>query len=263
MKDFRNSINPFFGFFEDGDGTPPVVEGQPPEAKFTQEHVNSLVAKERKEWQGKLKKTEETLAKALTAKGLTETQRLELQTQLEEVQGSMRSKEEQIEHERTEMARKHKEALDTTSAELSTWKDRYTKSSIQREILDGAIGLDAYDPEQMVGLLSNHTVLADEIDEKGKKTGNLVPRTTFEIPDKDGKVEKISGSPREIIDKMSKAPKKFGNLFKNKSTGGIGAPPNAGTGNTSDLAELVKDPEKYREARRKGNIPGLKPTGHY
>ncbi len=251
------------GFFEDPPVEPPV---EPPvddkNKTFTQDHVNSLVAKERKEWQAKLKKSEDGLTSALKAKGLTEAQRNELQTQLEDVQKSLRTKEEQTEHERTESARKHKEAVDSLTTDRETWKNRYTKASIQRAILDGAMQHDAYDPEQVVALLGPNTELAEEIDAGGKKTGNLVPKTSWDIPDKDGKIEKISGSPSEIIEKMTKHPKKWGNLFKNKSTGGLGTMPNAGSGSVSEnLSAILKDPAKYREERAKGNIPGVRATG--
>ncbi len=238
------------------EGTDTVVAstGNDKTIQFTpeqQEHINGLLKKERSET---AKKEAVKVEQALKSKNLSDKQRNELTTQLDNLRSTYLTKEQQaqeaLEREKTQA----KERETAIGGERDLWRNRYTDSTISRSIADAAIEEDAYDPIQLEALLKSNTQLVEELDEQGKPNGRLIPKTKFVDSDKEGKELILEISPHEAVKKM-RGMKRFENLFRTKAAGGLGGTSrSSGVKGVLDVETLAKDPVAYREARKKGLI---------
>lgn len=241
---------------EGGEGEGGGEGEKPPVKTFTQEDVNKIVetrlAKERDKTKEKITGLESKLKDA----NLTKDQRDAFEQQVEELQSTLRTKDEQIEHERTQAANKHKKEVETLTNDRNSWRERYTKETIKRGLLDAGIEQDAFNPEQIVDMFSGASTLVDELDDDQKPTGRLKQVIKMELPnpDKENEMEVVVLSPSEFVKRLKeKHSDRYGNLFKNKDAGGFGGNPNANKTNGKDALKTAAtrgNQSAYREARR-------------
>ena len=96
-------------------GDQKTVEGEPAPKTFTQEEVNKFLAADRRGHQEKYTKLEESYQTVLQDKNLTGENRDRLESELESLRASFRTKEQQIEHERQQSETKYQEQLKVAS----------------------------------------------------------------------------------------------------------------------------------------------------
>lgn len=248
----------FEGTDEDGKTPPADPPKNPPadppkDGTFTQDEVNSILKKEKEKYREQMQSTVSELEMLRKKANLTKEEKAQLDTKIEDLQNQLLTKEQKAQTE-LERYRKNAEKEKTTlTEELATWKARYSKSTIERSIMDAGLKHDAVDPEQLVKLLSHDTQIVEELNEDGEPTGNLVPKVTFKDTDKDGKPIELKLTPEETVKRMSEIDRYF-NLFKNKGSGGMGDLSRRNKGEPS-IADLAKsNPNEYVEKRMKGEL---------
>ena len=217
-----------------------------------QEDLNSMMAENRR----KLTKQNQDLIKQLqqireTAQ-MTQQQRDELESRIEQLQEQFMSKEELAKREAQKFQKEHQKAVESLSTERDRWQKLYASETIQRSLQDAAISGDAIQPEQIVAMLGPFTQLSEVVDPTGQPTGKYQPVVKFNDVNSDGEPVVLDLSPNDAIKRMREL-EKHGNLFKGTATGGVGAVGggSAGGGSTQKLSEIMKDPVKYREWRKK------------
>lgn len=236
----------FTGF--DGDDPDDTVQGGNKDDLLTQDQFNKALAEDRRKHQAKYQQLEETYNKLLENKNLTDQQRNELETNLEEVRSQFRTKEQQAEHERNKLVEKHSTELKTLTDERDKWRNDYTNMVISNSLLTAAGEAEAYSAEQIEAILRPQTSLREELDEQGQKTGRLVPKVKMTGKDKDGKSIELDLSVGEAVKMMKETPERYGNLFKSTATGGLGSNTTGKPGQPVDVKKLSAS--EYRKLRK-------------
>ena len=229
------------------------------EKTFTQTQVNEIVGKRQKGLQEKFVALEGTYTELLEQTNLSDNARTKLQQDLENVQAQMRTKEQQIEHERKQAETRFQTELGGATEERDFYKDLFESSTSQREITDAALKLEGYSGEDFINWLGPHSKVVDEVDAEGVMTGRKVTQVDWQITDqKTGKITQIQRRPEEVIQIMKDDPNgRWNNLFIPNVAKGIGggtaAAQAAGTGrvdvsklSNEEYFELRKDPEFRR-----------------
>lgn len=239
-------------------------------SKEQQDHLNRLLAEERRKtetkaeqkYKEKLEALENSYTEALNNKSLSETERENLEQQLEDLRARHRTKEQQLAHEKKEAEQKYQEQLEVASKKANVWEQRYTESTITRELQSAAVKHDAYNPEQVVVQLRNQTSLVEEMDTSNKPTGNLVPMVRMLVRNDDtGASEQLQMTPDEAVEYMKKCPERWGNFFKNNIREGIGSLSATGGAlsgdGTVDVTKLTDD-QYYKLREENPAALGLK-----
>ena len=230
----------------------PPVKDDPKKTNFSQEEVNTILAKDRRKHQVDLQTAVDELEAIKTKADLSKQERTDLDGRIEELQNQLLTKEELADKEKVKISRKHADTVKALEADVVEWKARFTTSTIDRAITDAASAHKAFANEQIVALLKPNTQLTEELDKEGGKTGNLVPRVQFQDTDKDGKPVTLDLAVGEAVKRMTEIDK-YLNLFQGDGTGGLGASTKPGT-KPEDMSTLAKDPAKYRAARKAGKL---------
>lgn len=254
-------------------GTPSSPAGKPgaggqqsgKAAVFTQEDVNRFLAEEKRKNRATLAQTEAKLQEALADKSMTEATRKALEENLAAVQGQMRTKEQQLAHEKKQLEDTHRNELTELKKKLVFWEGLYRESTIDRALQDAAVQNDAFNPSQVVIILRNNTKLLEEVDERsGQTTGKYRPVVYMDGTDqKTGEPVQLNMTPAEAVKRMKELPDVYGNLFKSGVVSGIGAGTATGgvpgKGGKIDVTKLT--PAQYREIRSKNpELLGLRPN---
>jgi hypothetical protein len=218
---------------------------------FSQEAVNKILAEDRRKHAAKQQQFLEELTQLRESKNLSEQEKATLDTRIEELSATLKTKEELAAQERKRLSETHSKELKAASDERDQWKVRYTESLIATEITNAAVSQKAFSPEQIVALLRPATRLAEDIDGDGKPTGKLVPKVTFNDT-KDDKPITLDLTVADAVKRM-KDQERFQNLFIADGTGGVGGMSKT-KGKKPDLLDIAKDPAKYRAARKDGTI---------
>ena len=179
---------------------------------------------------------------------MSEKEKNELQTRIEELNQQVMTKEQLAEKEKKRLGDEYTKQLETERKEKETWQGRYTDASIKRAITDAAVEHEAFSSEQLVNMLNQRVRLVEDLDEHGKKTGNYTPRMKFEDVDKEGKPVVLDLSVKEAVKRMRELPDKYGNLFRSTVNGGLGGPSNRTSQLPKDLSKLSMD--EYRQFRK-------------
>ena len=224
---------------------------------FNKNEVNQIVeerlARDRKTREEQNKKLETRLQEVLKSKELSDQERGQFEESLEDVRKQLRSKEQQASHEKKQMQEEHEVRLKAEKDRADLWEQRYRDESISRALMDAASTNDAYNPRQIVNLLSPMTKLVEEKDKvTGQPTGRLTPKVDFPELDAEGNEVLTQGTPDEIVSRM-KDLGDYANLFKANVVSGIGA--NSATGGLPsgsngriDVRNLT--PEQYMKLRK-------------
>jgi hypothetical protein len=221
---------------------------------FNQDKVNSMLAADKKKHQESLQSTLNELNALKSKATLTTAERAELEQKIEQTQAELKTKEELAAEAQDKLRKNHKKEIDNLTVDRDNWKTKYTKSVISRSIMGAATkaGQKAINPRQVMAIVEPLTGLSDELDEKGKPTGELIPKVTWKDVDKDGKPITLVLTPDEVVKRMSEM-EDYYNLFEDAGTGGFNKYRRTSTTET-DINKLAKDPKAYREARKAGII---------
>lgn len=211
--------------------------GGPSGKVFTQEQVDKLIDQRF----GKLKGTNERLVSQLEEikknSSLTAQERDTLQLQIDELNSSLLTKEQQATQEREKLEKKYKTETERLNQENSLWKNRFTESTIKRAITDAAVSAGAEDPSQLVLMFSTSARLEEEKGPDGKPTGNFVPRMKFQGLDEENKPVNLDLPVAEAITHM-KGKGLHKNLFKHGANSGTGKESGGQSGAGTDTTKM-------------------------
>lgn len=232
----------------DGEGGDGGGEGGSWDGKFTPEQqkavdkiINERFKKERTE-------KEKLLGQLNTLKesaGLTAKERDDLMSQIDVLETSMLTKDEQAAKQKTELEKKHQQQLTKATEETSLWQKRFTDSLIERALTDAAVSTDAANPTQLRLMFRGSTRLVEGKDEAtGKPNGSFVPHMSFIGLNEDNEQVSMELPVDEAIKKL-KDDGLNANLFKHGATGGTGHPPSKGQGGSRDPSAMPR-PEDFK-----------------
>ena len=226
------------------------------EAQFSQEELNKFLADDRRKHLEKYTKLEDSYKKILADKNLASEQRVKLETELQDLQKSFRTKEQQAEYERKQQKERYEQELNEARQSATQWENMFKSSVVDRSLLDAATTNEAFNPHQIVEILRPRTKMADHTDKDGNATGQLVPMIDFpDIDEKSGEKIITLRTPEEAVQRMKELPNFYGNLFRANVVSGVGSGAATGgalpgTGGRIDPAKLAADPELYRRLRK-------------
>ena len=220
--------------------------------KFTQEDVNRLLADEKRKHEARTRKAIDELEAIKARATLTDQERTELETRLDNMKNELLTKEEMAKKELEKNTRKFTEELTKTTAERDAWQQRFSDSTIQRTITDAAIATKAINARQVIAILRPDTRLVEALDADGKPTGEMIAKVEFSDVDKDGKPVTLDLTVAEAVKRMSEL-EEYANLFKADGVGGAGGT-NRGSGKPLDAKAIAKNPALYRKLRAEGKI---------
>jgi len=240
-------------------GDPPA--GDPPKdppagAKmFTQDDVNRFLADDRRKSQKSNEKTITELKKLQEASNISDKQKDELAARITQLQNEHLSKEEQQKRANLEAKEAFQKSLETVTQERDLWKGRHTSSTIVGALQNAAVRANAFNPDQVVALLQPGTRLVETLNSEGEPSGVLEPRVSVRIKDKDDKLQDVDVPVEEAVKQLVEQPDRYGNLFKDSATGGVGGTTRPGGAGGDKGNEPPTDPAKYREWRKKHELP--------
>lgn len=220
---------------------------------FTQDDVNRILAKEKRDFQTKQQQMADELEALKQKSTLSDEERTALETRIETLRTESLSKEELAKREKDKILKLHETEKTSLTGERDLWKSRYTDASIVRSISDAASEFKSYRPSQIVAILRPNTRLVEALDDAGKPSGNFIAKVTLSDVDKEGKPVTLDVSVSDAVKRM-KEMEEYANLFISEGTGGVGGSTRNSGGKELSKEELAKDPVKYREARKKGLI---------
>lgn len=234
---------------EGGDGGTSPPPPPPPPATFTQDQVNSFLAKEKKAWETKNKATIDELNRLKNEAGTSKERVAELEGMIGSLEAQFLSKEELAKKEQEKEAKKQQELFQNTVKEKETWQKSYNDLLVENAIRSASTKYDAFSAEQMLIQLGGKSKVVPVVAD-GKPTGKYQVVVTIEGDE--GKVLEVSAD--EAIKFMKGKPELYGNLFKANVNGGVGGTNLGGTGtNGVDMKKAANDPEYYRKHRSQIN----------
>jgi hypothetical protein len=244
---------PFYLVYEgegEGGGDPPPTPPPTPapvadddKPTLSQKKVNAILAEEKRKNKEIIDRQVKELETLKKSRGLTEQEKTGLTARIEELQNTLLTKEELAVKERKKLEHEHKVALEQTTTERDTWKNKFVQSTIVRSITDEAVRAEAFAPNQIVALLEKNTRLAEVVDADGNPTGEFIPKVKMQDVDKDGKPLTLDLTVSEALKRMKDRADEYGNLFKSGVAGGLGA---AGGKSGKDVDPSKMSPEQYR-----------------
>lgn len=219
-----------------------------------QEHVNALLAKQKRDNDSEKQELLNQVRAVKAKSELTVEERKEWEAKHAELRKQYMTKEQLAEEERQKSASAHEVAMKAVTEERDMWKARHTTSLIERSIMDAAVAGDAYEPSQVIRMLSSDTKLVEGVDAAGTPDGTLKPQVSFADVNTEGEAVNLTLSPAEAVKRMREKPE-FMNLFQTEGAGGLGLMNSAQAPVSTDVAKLARDntPE-YIRLRKAGKI---------
>lgn len=217
---------------------------------FTQEDLNKFLASDRRKHEERYKQLEGSYKKLLEQKDLAAGDRRNLQEELEQLQKTFRTKEQQAEYEKKQIEAKYKSDLETATESAVLWESKYKQNMLDSSLQDAAAKGGAFNVDQITSILRPITKIVEVVDEAGENTGNFKP--VIDFPDVDEKTGEriITGrTPEEAVQRMKELPDIYGNLFKANLTGGIGGSTDPVSGKPTDVAKMSY--QQYKENRER------------
>jgi predicted RNase H-like nuclease (RuvC/YqgF family) len=208
---------------------------------FSQEQVNKFVAEEKRSWQTKYEKLEQSINSLNEDRSLTEQEKQKLNEEVENLRKSLRTKETNAEAERKKAEEQYKNELESTKESAKRWEQMFKQSTVQRSLLDAAVQGDAYEPSQIVTMLQPFTELKEE-------DGQFKTMISFQdVDEKTGEPIETLRNPLEAVSRMKEL-KKYQNLFNSGVVPGIGGSNSGVAEGDIDVSSLTQ--EQYRKLRR-------------
>jgi hypothetical protein len=231
------------------------VAARAKEKAFNQEDLNTYLADDRRRHQEKYKKLEGAYQEMLADKNLATEQRSKFESELQDLQKSFRTKEQQQEYERKQERERFTQEMTGFKESAIKWEHMYKDSVIQRSLQDAAVSAGAFNPSQVVNLLSPMTQMRPVVDENGVELDDQMdPKVDFpDIDEKTGEHITTLRTPQEAVQRMKELSEHHGNLFRANVVSGIGSGAatggvTSGEGGRIDVTKLTS--EQYRKMRK-------------
>jgi len=203
-------------------------KGEDPKGKkFSQEQVDRILAKERREANTKhLSDTEKLLA----SKDLSEKERQKLEQRKTELEDALMTEKQQAEEKVRKLDKDWKTKYDEKENAEKLWKQRFGKSLIRRTIMDAAKAAGAHDETQILDMFENKATTRELLGDDSKPTGEF--EVVIEITEKseDGKQTKKVLPIDKYIMEVHAAHEKSKNLYDSNRKGGTGSRPGSSGG---------------------------------
>lgn len=204
---------------------------------FTQEDVNKFLAEDRRKHGQRMQAMEAKLTEALSKSQMTDQERAELETTIDDLRKQFTTKEQQALTEAKKAEAAYKRQIEEWSQKATTYEKKYVDSSIHRSLVDAAASNDAFSADQIVALLKPFTKLVNDapvvdFQDRHAETGEPII---------------VQMSPTEAVKRMRDLPETYGNLFKSNVMNGLGAN-NAGGHKKIDPSKLSY--EQYAKLRK-------------
>ena len=219
---------------------------------FSQEDVNRMLAEDRRRHQERYQTLEASYQELLQNQQLSAEERDKLSKSYEDLQKQFRTKEQQLAYEKKQAEEEAQKRIDELSQKGNFWETKYRHEKLVIGLQEAAVKHDAYNPKQLITQLLPQAKLVEQLDSKGKPTGDFRPMVEMTVlSDESGQEEVLQMTPDEAISLMKQSAE-HGNLFKNNVRDGIGA--SSGTGSMSgdgtiDHKKLTD--EQWFELRKK------------
>lgn len=250
-----------------GGAKPPAKPDPKTEKKFSQTDLDRVIdqrfKKEREEKEGLVKQLQQLQDNS----NLTAAEKEALASQIEDLNASMRTKEETAALNLKTQEGKYKQQIEGLSGERDTWKTRFVESTKKRSLTDAAVAANAEEPSQIVMMFDSQTRLEEEkVD--GKPTGNYVTMMKFQgIDPETKKPVTLDMSPAEAFQHMRENGL-HKNLWKHGGKPGTGADAGGGGGSKNpgkepqrdDYASSAEYGKAYQAWRDNYNLDGTPKT---
>lgn len=235
---------------EGGENTKPTLKDLITEHGL-QDELNNMMADNRRNLTKQNQDLVNQLEQLKQNTRLTQDERDDLQSRINQLEEQYMSKEELAKREAAKAQKQYEQNIKNVTEERERWQNMYTSETIDRSLQDAAVEGEALHPTQIVEILRNKTQLVEGIEE-GKPTGRYHPVIKFNDKNEDGQPVVLELSPVDAIKRMKELPELYGNLFKSTATSGLGESSAGGELMKSpSFNELMKDPVKYAEWRKK------------
>lgn len=223
------------------------------ERTFTQKDVDEIVVKRNKKVKAQLEQMERNYQKLLKEQGMSAEMRAQLEKDLDDVRAQMMTKEEKLKAEKKRTELEYQERVKQVESERDEYRLRFESSTINRAISDAQQKHQGYNSDQFIALLGPKSQIVEELDAKGEKTGQLVPRIQWNVSKEDGTVEKVLLTPDEAVERMKEDTDQYGNMFRpNIATGvGGGTAPGTQSAMTGKVDQKRISDDEYFAMRKK------------
>lgn len=227
----------------------PGTEGT--EKTFNQDDLNRFLAEDKRKGQEKQRQLATQLADMQKQKNLTDKQKKDLQTRIDELQAQYMTTEEKARQDADRKQKEYDGKLEAATTERDEWKVKHEQLAISTEIAHAAIEHEAVDFEQIEALLRAKTKLVEKLDDEGQPMGEFEPKVSFPDTGKDKNPIILELTVNEAVKRMRELPK-YGNLFRSPKKSGLGGSGSAGpSGKKIDIAQLAReDQAEYRKLRK-------------
>ncbi|TXH08447.1 MAG: hypothetical protein E6R03_18200 [Hyphomicrobiaceae bacterium] len=214
-------------FFDDPPAVPPVVPPvvpppPPTPQTFTQEQVNAMLAKNKRELQTKNEELATQLEALKQKTGLSEQEKADLESRIEQLRTEHLSESQQLQRKAAELEKKLKTDSETLSKERDSWKGRFDSTLIENGIRAGSVKHTAASDEQMIALYGHKARVVEILDDAGQPTGMFEVR--LKVKQEDPKTKKDVEVELPIVDAIGELRKRpeNANLFLTDGKPGAG-----------------------------------------
>ena len=223
------------------------------EKSFSQTDLNAFLAEDRRKHQEKYTKLEVSMKKMLEDTNLQKEQRAKIESELNDLQATHRTKDQQREYEVKQERDRFTTELDTAKEQAIQWETLYKSSVVDRSLQDAAIAQDAFNPMQIMGLLRPNTRMQEQVDDSGNPLGLFSPVIDFpDVDETSGEQVTTLRTPEEAVQRMKELPQLFGNLFRSNVVSGIGSGSATGGVKSGEgrIDPTKLSPSDYRKLRK-------------
>jgi len=208
--------------------------------------LGNIIAKTRKETEGKYKPTIEALEKEAAEGSLSKVE-------LEKLQLEAMSAEERAQANARKVIGEHEKIAKTATEEAQNWRTRFESSTLKTDIMSSFGDSKLCNPEQAAILfqIEGGAKISEVVDGEGKLTGNFETRVMLSLEGTDGKPEAVEGTPKELFKRWIQLERNSHHLM-NTAPAGSGSR-SGGGGNRGGMseAEMMKlnPTERMQHAR--------------
>lgn len=235
-----------------GTGGAGAAGSTPPAKSFTQTDVDAIInkrfAKEKSEKEALIAQLENFKQSA----GLSAKEKEDLSKQIEDMQNSLLTKDQQAANEKKNLEKKWSEENKKAKEEIENWKNRFTRSTTIRALKDAERSVGVQEEGQLVLMFENRTRLEEEKDDEGKPTGDFIAKLKFDAKDEEGKKITFDLPVEEAFMKM----RELGlhkNIFKHEAKPGTGENNGSGKGGKNSDPSKMPEPDDYKTSAEYNN----------
>ncbi len=253
---YKCLVNTFFDSVDDADEAAKAAEAEAAkkaaeaaakkDRTYSEDEFQKAIEAERKRADESARTAIKELEQHKKNKTLTETEKLELQKKIDDLNSQFLTKEELFKKEKDKLVNTYETNLKDVTSDRDVWKDRFVQSTVARELTDAAVKEDAHDPSVFLALLHGKTEVIEDKGDDGKVRGFKV-KVRLEDVGKDGKIVTLDLDPLQAIKQLKDKPEKFGYLFKGHTATGVGGTGSRGSVKPQDYASMT--PEQWKAHR--------------